>query len=283
MNGTSNEYKYLVASDLDGTLLAKADTISEENRGAIEKMAELGICFAPCSGRTFYEMPECIRNDPNIRYYIGSDGASVWEKKNGGIEKIINSSMDQKEAHRILDILDDYENLPTVRSDGHSYVNARQCCDDAFAYHRMGRLYGKFVKYYSEPKEDFSSFVRQLSEVEMMCIFFRTDAQMNDCKRRIEALGEYKVTSSEPTNMEIVSNRAGKGKGMTRLAECLHIPHSKTVAVGDSKNDLDMLNTAYLPLAMENASDEVKSVAKRTICHYKEHSAKYILENILEL
>ena len=32
---------------------------------------------------------------------------------------------------------------------------------------------------------------------------------------------------------------------------------------------------------MENAGDEIKALAHRTICHYKEHSAKYILENIL--
>ena len=108
MKTEKRKYKYLVASDLDGTLLAKADTISEENRDAIKKMAEAEVCFAPCSGRTFYEMPLCIRNNPNIRYYIGADGSAAWEKSDDKITKIVDLSMNREQACQMFDILDKY-------------------------------------------------------------------------------------------------------------------------------------------------------------------------------
>ena len=46
---------------------------------------------------------------------------------------------------------------------------------------------------------------------------------------------------------------------------------------------MDMIEKAGISLAMENATDELKAAADRTICQCKEHSAKYILENIIEL
>jgi HAD superfamily hydrolase (TIGR01484 family) len=246
-------------------------------------MAEADVCFAPCSGRTFYEMPLCIRNNPNIRYYIGADGSAAWKKSDDKITKIVDLSMNREQACQMFDILDKYDYLPSVRSDGYSYISSEQCCDDAFVHHRIEYLYGEFLKYYCIKKDNFSEFIRELGSVEMVCAFFKTDEEMTACKRELEALGEYKVTSSAPTNIEIISIKAGKGNGVLALADRLGIPYEKTVGVGDSKNDLDMLSKVALPLAMKNASDDVKAIAKRTICHYKEHSAKYILENILEL
>ena len=77
------QYQYIVASDLDGTLLHSGEGLSEENKEAIRKMGELGVAFVPCSGRTFMEMPAVVRENPDIRYYIGGDGGIVYDKLTG--------------------------------------------------------------------------------------------------------------------------------------------------------------------------------------------------------
>ena len=100
------KYRYIVASDLDGTLLTHGEQLSGENKKAIKEMAELGVVFAPCSGRTFMEMPAVVRENPDIRYYICGDGALVYDKQTG--ERVVDLGMKTDEARVVLDLLDEY-------------------------------------------------------------------------------------------------------------------------------------------------------------------------------
>ena len=62
-------------------------------------------------------------------------------------------------------------------------------------------------------------------------------------------------------NIEIQSDRAQKGGAMLRLGEMLGITQEETMAAGDSDNDLEMLQTVRLGVAMENANEGVKAAA----------------------
>ena len=67
-----NKRKYkIVASDLDGTLLNKEQTVSEENLRAIAQMNSLGVEFVPTTGRGMNEIDLSLINSPDIRYKIG--------------------------------------------------------------------------------------------------------------------------------------------------------------------------------------------------------------------
>lgn len=272
------KYTYIVSSDLDGTLLTDGDKISPENGAAIAEMRERGICFVPNSGRTFSEMPVSVLNNPDIRYYIGADGSAIWDKET---DELFELAMSRAEAKPVLDILFSYDTVDTVRYKGRSYADAEKCGVENYDAHRLSRSYTKFIGYYVDKVDDFQNFVRGLDSIEMICSYFLSDRELNECRERIEALGDYKVAASEPTNIEIFHKRAGKGNGMLALADMLGVPRENTVAVGDSINDLDMLEKAGISLAMGNGMDEVKAVAHRTICRCDEFSAKYILENVI--
>ncbi len=272
------KYRYIVSSDLDGTLLDKGEKLSPENAAAIAEMGKRGICFVPNSGRTFSEMPEVVLNNPDIRYYIGGDGSAIWDKETG---ELFELAMSKDEAKPVLDILFSYDTVDTVRYKGRSYADAEKYGVENYDAHRLSRSYTEFIGYYVDKVDDFQNFVRGLDSIEMICSYFLSDKELNECRERVEALGDYKVASSEPTNIEIFHKRAGKGNGMLALADRLSVPRENTVAVGDSINDLDMLEKAGISLAMGNGMDEVKAVSHRTICRCEEHSAKYILENII--
>lgn len=272
------KYKYIVSSDLDGTLLARGEKISPENASAIAEMKELGICFAPNSGRTIGEMPEAVLKNPDIRYYIGADGSAIWDKET---DELFELAMSAEEARPVLDILWSYDTVNTVRSKGRSYVDTHKCSEEIFCAHRLGPLDLAFVEYYVNKVDNFKEFVRGLDSIGMIASYFLSDEDMNECRERIEALGDYKVASSAPKNIEIFHKRAGKGNGLLALADMLGVPRDNTVAVGDSKNDLDMLEKAGVSLAMGNGTEEVMAAAHRTICRCEDHSARYILENVI--
>ena len=70
-------YIKLVASDLDGTLLTKSATLTEESSRAISEMTARGIQFLPTTGRALSEVPDSVRNHPSVEYIISSDGANI--------------------------------------------------------------------------------------------------------------------------------------------------------------------------------------------------------------
>ena len=72
---------------------------------------------------------------------------------------------------------------------------------------------------------------------------------------------ETAVSSSLPWNIEINSSGATKGKALKMLCAALGIDVRDTLAFGDGTNDLDMIQTAGVGVAMGNAVEEVKQAA----------------------
>ena len=62
-------------------------------------------------------------------------------------------------------------------------------------------------------------------------------------------------------NGEFISLAFDKGRAMLRLCEHLGVPRENTVGFGDSMNDLEMVETAGIGVAMGNASAELKEHA----------------------
>lgn len=63
-----------------------------------------------------------------------------------------------------------------------------------------------------------------------------------------------------PTYWEIIPKGFDKGKAIQLTEELLGLDHAMSVAVGDSENDVKMMQYAPLSVAMGNAKDEVKAI-----------------------
>jgi hydroxymethylpyrimidine pyrophosphatase-like HAD family hydrolase len=70
---------------------------------------------------------------------------------------------------------------------------------------------------------------------------------------------------------------ANKGSALKFLADKLRIKREEVMAIGDSNNDMDMLEFAGWGVAMANASDYVKSKAQAVTAH---HDADGVAEAI---
>jgi Cof subfamily protein (haloacid dehalogenase superfamily) len=73
--------------------------------------------------------------------------------------------------------------------------------------------------------------------------------------------GNSRVTLSKANYLEFVHPQVSKGAALTRLAAELAIPIEETVAVGDSYNDIEMIEAAGLGVAVANARPELKALA----------------------
>lgn len=61
-------------------------------------------------------------------------------------------------------------------------------------------------------------------------------------------------------NGEIINKKFNKGMAVKQVCDYLHVPIDNAVAIGDSMNDKEMLETAGLSICMENGSEELKKI-----------------------
>ncbi len=73
--------------------------------------------------------------------------------------------------------------------------------------------------------------------------------------------GRMTVLRSHPLFVEVISPRASKGNAVAFLARHYGVDQAETIAVGDSGNDVSMVQWAGLGVAMGNATPDVLAVA----------------------
>lgn len=274
-----NKYK-VVVSDLDGTLLDNDKKISKENSRAICEMTDMGVDFVASSGRCLSEMPKEVMKNPHIRYVSCSDGAVIYDKTTG--EAIVKNYLPREVAKKCVDILRDYEILPMTHINGGLYIDRDRFDHEIYEYNNVTAPFERLMGEIGIRVRDCLTETEKSDESELLCVFFHSQTELEECVERLLQLGEVKIASSEEYNIEIYHKNAGKGRALYPLAEFLGCDISEIIAVGDSKNDFEMVTEAGLGLAMSNSMPELLEIADKVICSNLEHSAKYILENYIK-
>ena len=275
-----NERKYkIVASDLDGTLLDTDQSISAENFAAIKEMNRLGVSFVPTSGRALSEIPKGLLENPAVRYFITSDGAAVWDKEQG--KMILAHYIPEDLVAFITETVKPYATYTLTHESGFNHYAPGQHTPAQLDRCHVGEGFRMIVEACARAVDDMDAFLKNSKAIEMICIFFENHGALLSCKRILEESGRLCAVQSDENNIEIFMSSAGKGNTLAAFAKMLGADISEVIAVGDSDNDITLLKTAGLSLAMGNATPEAKAAANETICKNSEHSAKYILEHYL--
>lgn len=274
-----SKYK-LVCSDLDGTLLRRDMTVSEENKRAIKEMTDLGVAFVASSGRAHTGLPADVVECEDIRYLISSNGAVIYDKAQK--KNILTNYMPKDVAKKMFSVVKEYDVSIFVHCNGVMHVDDSLVRDRSYDHYNINSYYSGFIGETGKRVESAAEFAMECGNLEMITVFFHSQEELDECSSRILKMGEYKVVSSCAFNIEIFYEKSGKGASLRALAELLGIPIEETIAVGDSTNDKPMLLAAGLALATENAFPELKAASDEVICHYNDHVAKYILDHYIK-
>lgn len=270
-----SNYK-IVASDLDGTLLNDKAEISRENLNAIDELIKKGVYFVPCTGRTISEIPAELTNNPNIRYIIHSNGASVYDKET---DKRILNCIPNSLGREILDIVNEYECHITFRRNGKCYVDSAFQSEEDFAYYNVCEAHCDVVRKFATHLDDFKTESYMADEVEVFSVFFHNYEDKLKCKKKFEEIQGLCVVAVSEYNLEIVNVNAGKGNALCTLAELTGVDIRDTISIGDSDNDSNITKVAGLGLAVSNAESSLKEIADEIICSNEEHVAIYVLKH----
>lgn len=89
------------------------------------------------------------------------------------------------------------------------------------------------------------------------------------------------IVQSQPTFLEIVHRDVNKGLALAELAGHLGIPLSEVVAVGDGQNDIDLIRTAGLGVAMGDAHPELLAAADRVTKSLAEDGVAALIDDLI--
>ncbi len=244
----------LVAIDMDGTLLDPSHQLTSRARKAIAQARALGVHIVLTSGR---------------RFRAWRRTCTSWASP--ATTTTASPAMAAGAAHRHARnrgrISAQLRRLPVLRAGARGLGVHFQALDSR-------RMY--------TPNQDISYYTVADSHLSRMPLSYRRvedmDPSMSFIKLMMidepevldaaiarlpsELTERFAVLKSAPFFLEVFDRRAGKGPSLQKLAEHLGIDRAHVMAIGDQENDLTMLQYAGTSVAMGNAIDAVKAVAR---------------------
>jgi len=93
--------------------------------------------------------------------------------------------------------------------------------------------------------------------------------------------GRAMVTISHPRFLEFAAAGVSKGRAVRWLARRLGVPLEQTMAIGDERNDLEMIAAVGHGVAMPTAPSEVRSVARYIAPPFEDEGAAQVIEGLV--
>ena len=246
---------HLLFLDLDGTLLNSQHQISDGNRRALEGALQRGHGVVIATGRPLKSamiQAHSLGLDQPGCFLAAYNGGVIYDWGSG--TQLYRRALDWETVWEVFDLINEKGlHIQTYDRDG---VLVEKRCDNALVRQYCGtgavgfRVIGDVRTDLSEPP------------VKILLIDPQRQVLAQAQQELQQKLGHRAdVFFSCSTYLEIVSAGVNKGEAVKMLSSRLGVPLERTVAVGDEANDLSMIRTAGLGVAMANGTGEVKAAA----------------------
>jgi len=248
----------LIFSDIDNTVLPKSQIVSGRTRAAIAACRKKGVEFIVASGRWFPSARQVVSDQLGIEdgYMITCNG-TVIVKTDGSILK--EYCMTDAQARRVYEILHRENVMMSTYVDGALCRLRRHLMPNFHFPEQSSRIFGKD---YIVTDDDEDMFVNVGMRHPYKMEAYSEDTQLlARLRAQLRAEG-LQVNSAYPVNLEVMAPGTGKGVAVKWMAEHMGVGTDQTMGFGDYFNDLEMLGAVGWPVAVENAADEVKQVAR---------------------
>lgn len=246
------KYK-VVVFDCDGTLINDDGVVTPKTKEAMQKASDLGVKFVFASGRAVSGIDNITHKlglDGSFDYYLAHNGSKIYSVQDKKVLK--EYSLGKKDAILLAN---------QVEKIGLSYYMYGSSGIFSTEYNEQAEIEaGKNGCKYSVVSLD---EVHQSEKIYKFVIgeaAEKIDANLDTLQKIATEFG-YVSAKAASTNYEFCECHANKGQGIEELSALLQIPVAEMVAFGDSENDISMLKTAGVGVAMGNSSEDVLNIA----------------------
>ncbi len=261
------KYKLFI-SDYDGTL-GGFEGINAETVKAVKEYENRGGKFVVCTGRMFKNIREICNVYDIADVVVSYQGARINERKSG--KTLFADKIPSPLATELLKSFKGLPVKPAVLSDDKLYYTGNSAYIDAYSR-------AKIIELISSPdlaKEIGEKAVDAL-KINVICEGLSVSEFINEYAKRYG--DKIIVNSGGPNLAEFVNPNCSKGASVRFLSKYYGIDYDEIITVGDSTNDIELINGAWHGVAVADGKEELKKVADEITVPYKEQPVKYLLE-----
>ena len=259
----------LIALDLDGTTIAHDGSMSPAVRQAVGEVAAAGFHVVIATGRAILAaMPLIADLGLEHGFAVCSNGAVTLEL-----------DPDEPNGYRILETVT-FDPEPALKALRGSWPDAVVAVEELGVGFKVSAPF---------PDGELEGEVRvvswaELSDAPATRVTFRSPTgTAEDFLELVERIGLHEVSYAVGFTAWLDINPEGvsKASALELIRRRLGVEPVQTVAVGDQRNDIEMLRWAARGVAMGNAPDEVKDAADEVTLDVDQDGLVPVLRSLL--
>ena len=239
----------LVVCDVDGTLINQTETVTDSLLALKDCIAAKNVPFTLASGRCL-SMLKDFTALLNVRMpVIANNGATAI----AGESSLWDDFIDPMKLKPAILLANDMD-MVIIMGDGRSEVAYRH---NAYIQNQIEK-FGRYNRFHIPLDSEWP-------ELKLQKILIIDPEKPGKIDRVIELLKPYEdelnIVRYNDRSVDVMPKTASKGQALERLTKRLGIDMSEVMAIGDDKNDIDMIRKAGIGVAVGNASDDLKGEA----------------------
>lgn len=259
----------LIASDLDGTLVADLHTISPRTQAAIKAAQEKGVHVTIATGREYPVTEKFVKMLGLTTPTICFQGAVIYNPVTQ--QSLTSESLPLSLAHRLI-ALTRRDNLSLYFYLGNTAYTENNTPQSEVIFSGIGTplvQVGDLMQVVTQPPVK-GIIIHPASETDAVMATLRADLN-----------GQVSVFRSLDVLIEVTSTQVSKGNALAKLAAHLGVDQSEVMAIGDQDNDIDMIKWAGVGVAMGNGSAGAKAAADFIAPPISEDGAAWAIEHFV--
>ncbi|WP_338075024.1 HAD family hydrolase [Kineococcus vitellinus] len=259
----------LVALDIDGTIVDLDEVLSDRVRAAVRQVAAAGAHVVVATGRSLHgALPVLQRLGLSTGYAVCSNGAVT-----------VRLEPDAEEGYAVV-------SLHTFDPSGVAEALREHLPTGLFAVEVLGRgfkLTAPFPDGELTGEIEVVPFEELFTEPVMRVVVRSPEHTSAELSGLVEQVGLHGVAYSVGWTawLDLAPDGVTKASALEEVRVRLEVERSATLAVGDGRNDVEMLRWAGRGVAMGNAPAEVQAVADEVTASVDDDGLALVLEELL--
>lgn len=254
----------MIVTDLDGTLLNSANTISDKNIQAFRKAITMGIIPVVATGRIDSEALFFAQAIGATDYLISGSGGVIKDYKN---KKIIHEvDLNSENIKEIVCIVE-----PCNEIFWQAFTNKGcVCTEKSFSWMDRSGWAKAHVEEFKDKQivvTDVEDYVdNQELGISKIVLSSTNYILLDELMQKIGVINGVEVIRPMDYCVECIPTGVDKGFGLIKLCDYLGIKTEDVMIMGDSDNDREMFEVqGPLKIAMGNAKKSIKDLATHIV------------------
>ena len=261
----------MLVLDIDGTIIKKDFTYSQALKDSLLKLQDNGVKVVIATGRMHHGAVPLIKelglNTPAVSYQGGM--VRNWQEND---DILYSKRMSAQQAKKVID----YFRSQNVHINAYSQDKLFVEQDDELIKEYVTNRYVQYHVLDDLEKLDLSKLNKLLGiepdPKKMEKVVLGLSEMFKDELFIVKSMHHY---------CEVTHPEATKGKAIEFLCKYWNIDISETMAIGDNDNDIDMIKTAHIGVAMGNGTPNLKAAADFVTKSVEDDGVVYAIEKFI--